>query len=291
MGTETLRARIVILNYNGQDLLPQCLPSIVEAARKAECPTGVTILDNLSTDDGLDYVRKNYPEVELWTSPANKLLCSYNDYLTVMQEPVAILLNNDIRVDKGFVDPLIERFRQDSKTFLVAPKVMSFDGAEIQAARSKAGMRWGMFWCDARYPGYDKEADQASETYSSGFGAFSRKIFLELGGYDERYLPGILEDVDLCHRARRAGYRLYYEPKSVVYHLGQVSFKRRFGAGEVAVLAYRNTFLFMWKNFREFAFWTAHLVFLPPRILFSLLRGNVAFVRGFWQALWFKGER
>lgn len=275
---------IIILNYNGADLLPQCLPSIVQAAQKAKSKTRVVVLDNHSTDRGLEYVRREFPSVEIVRAPANKVLCSYNDYLPQISEPVALLLNNDIRVDENFVDPLAEKFVTDPDCFMVAPKVMSFDGKKVEAGRAKSGIRWGFFWCDARYAGYEKELDTPSETASSGFAAFSREKFLKLQGYDERYLPGILEDVDLCYRAKLAGFRLYYEPKSIVYHMGQASFKKKFG-NKVAVIAHRNNFLFMWKNFKGLGFWIPHIFFLPLRLLFALLKGNFAMVLGFFQAL------
>lgn len=291
--TGQLLCRIVILNYNGAELLPQCLPSIVRASEGAAHPTRVTILDNHSTDDGLLYVRRHFPNVAIVTPPANRFLCSFNDYLPTIDEPVVILLNNDLRVGENFVDPLMQKFESEPNIFLVAPRVMNYEGTKVQAARSKMGFRFGQFWCDARYPGYEHEVMTPSETASSGFGAFSREKFLELGGYDDRYLPGILEDVDLCYRAARSGYRLYYEPESVVYHMGQASFKKAFGEKKIASLAYRNTFLFMWKNFSGVQFWCTHLLFLPLRLLLSLVRGNLAMNQGFFQAfmLQLRGSR
>ena len=280
-----MQARIIILNYNGAELLPQCLPSIAEAAERAKCPTSVTVLDNLSQDRGLDYVAAQFPKIHIEKAPLNRILCSYNDYLPKITEPVVILLNNDIRVDANFVDPLMEKFLENPATFMTAPRVMSFDGARVEAGRAKSGIRWGSFWCDARYPGYEKEVMVPSETVSSGFGAFSREKFLELGGYDDRFFPGIMEDVDLCLRAKRAGYDLYYEPRSVVYHIGQASFKKTFGAHGISVMAHRNNFLFMWKNLSGVSFWIRHLFFLPWRLLAAFLKGNWGMVAGFWQAL------
>ena len=280
-----MRCRIVILNYNGRELLPKCLPSVMAAARRAKTPAAVTVLDNRSPDDDLSFVKKNFPEAQIEIAPRNLCLCSYNEYLLKMDEPVAILLNNDIRVEEDFVDPLMRYFEQDPSAFLAAPRVMTFDGTAVEAGKSEAGVRFGMFWCDARRPGYEKKVMSPSETYSSGFGAFSRGKFLALGGYDLRYLPGIMEDVDLCYRARRAGYRLYYEPASVVYHMGQASFKKKFGRRGIAVMAHRNNFLFMWKNFKGPAFWLQHLAYLPLRLLAALLTGRFAFIEGFFYAL------
>ena len=276
-------ARIVILNYNGRELLPRCLPSILQAARQSSAKVKVTVLDNQSRD-GSEGIMKDYPDAEFVLAPENLVLCSYNGYLKAIPEPVAILLNNDIRVDEDFIDPLLKHFA-DEKMFLAAPKVLSFDGSFLEAAATRAGFRWGMFWASARYPGHEREADIPSDTFSSGFGAFNTKAFLELGGYDERYFPGIMEDCDLCLRARRAGYKLVYEPASRVYHVGQASFHKKYGAKKTSEIAHRNTFLFIWKNYRGARYLAAHVFWLPARLLWAALRGNTPFLRGFWLAL------
>lgn len=280
-----LTVRIIALNYNGWPLLSQCLPSLLDSARRASYPTRVTVLDNRSQDESPALIPPNFPEVEVYVARQNKVLCSFNEYLPRIEEPVVILLNNDIRTDPGFVDPLVAPFKKDPDTFLVAPKVMNFSGDAIEAARTVARYRFGIYGCNARYRGHKKEADTPSVTDSSGFGAFDRKKFLELGGYDERYLPGIMEDVDLCYRAKERGYRLCYEPRSVVYHMGQASFKQAFGSNRTEVIAHRNTFLFMWKNLRGARFWVEQLAFVPLRILWSLLRLRTGLLRGFWEAL------
>jgi hypothetical protein len=280
-----IKARVVILNYNGKEMLLKCLPSVVEAARFAKTPTSVTVLDNGSADASEEYVRRNFPEIEWYQAPENLVLCSYNAYLAQIIEPVAILLNNDIRVEKNFIDSLIEKFEEDPATFLVAPRVMSFDGRSIEAVDTRAGIRYGMFWADARYPGHESRTMLPSNTFASGFGAFSTQKFNALGGYDPRYLPGIMEDADLCLRAARAGYHLYYEPRSVVYHMGQASFKKAFTDLKREVLAHRNTFLFMWKNYSGPGFWVRHLLWFPLRMVLSLARFRPGFLLGFLEAL------
>ncbi|MFH1800865.1 MAG: glycosyltransferase [Candidatus Omnitrophota bacterium] len=285
MSTSSFKARIVILNYNGEEMLAKCLPSIAEAVRCAKTPTAVTILDNLSIDQSESYVRKNYPEMEFVKAPENLVLCSYNDYLKTVSEPIAILLNNDIQVDKNFIDPMVEKFSGDPRTFLVAPRCHSFDKANVEAVDARMKIRFGMPWISARYPGYEAHTMIPSKTVSSGFGAFSKEKFLELGGYDRRYLPGIMEDVDLCLKAQRSGYHLYYEPRSLVYHMGQVSFKKAYTSLRRETIACRNTFLFAWKNFRGFGFWFRHILFLPLWMVFSLLRLRPEFPLGLFEAL------
>ncbi len=266
-------------------MLAQCLPSVAEAVRHAKTTAAVAILDNQSTDKSEEYVRKNYPEMTFVKAPKNLVLCSYNDYLKTIVEPIAILLNNDIRVDKNFIDPLVEKFEENPTTFLVAPRMHSFDGRSVEAVDTRAKMKFGMFWASARYPGFEAHTMIPSETFASGIGAVSREKFLRLGGYDRRYLPGIMEDADLCLKAQRAGYHLYYEPRSLVYHMGQASFKKAFSDLKRETLAYRNTFLFMWKNCHGARFWLSHLFFLLLRMIWMLLKGRVGFIPGFFEAL------
>lgn len=275
----------MILNYNGAELLPKCLPSIVAASKKSRYKAKVVLLDNLSTDGGLRYAAEHFPDVEIVRSPENKVLCSYNAYLATIHDPIAILLNNDIRTDESFIDPLLTPFLEDKNCFMAAPRVMSFDGNSIEAGRSKSGMRFGTYFCESRFSGYEKDALKASFTDSSGFGAVSVDKFLALGGYDEKYLPGIMEDVDLCYRAKQAGFKLYYVPDSVVYHMGQASFKKKFGASKILRLAHRNTFLFMWKNLKGMRYALCQIFGIPVKIAISLLRGRSELFLGFFDAI------
>jgi len=260
------------------------MPSILSAVEKSRHQVTVTVLDNQSSDDSERLVSAAFPEADFVKAPKNLILCSYNAYLAHISEPVAILLNNDIRVDVDFIDPLIEPFLSDDLMFLTAPKVLSFDGSFLEAASTRAGFKYGMFWSSARYPGHEMDADQPSDTFSAGFGAFDRKKFLEAGGYDPLYLPGIMEDADLCLKAKRKGYHLRYAPESVVYHMGQASFHREFGKKKTLEIAHRNTFLFMWKNYHSPGFWLQHLFFLPARLAYAALKGNGTFIKGFIQA-------
>lgn len=275
---------IVILNYDGMDLLPQCFPSVVEAARKASLPTQVVFLDNRSTDESPLWVQKNFPEATIFLAPANRFLCSFNNYLQVSDAEIAILLNNDIRVAPDFVDPLVAVFEKYPDAFLASPRVFSFDGSRYEGGRTKARVRAGFFWSSGVFKGHEALQEIPGYTFASGFGAFHRRRFLSLGGYDDLYLPGIIEDADLGFRGWRQGYRAYYVPESRVYHVGQASFKRAFGAKGILTLAHRNTFLFMWKNLSG-GLLLEHLFLLIPRLLYAAFRRQWELIQGFMKAL------
>lgn len=280
-----LSCRIVILNYNGRAILERCLPSIAEAARVSACGAKVTVLDNCSRDDSRAYVETHFPSVAWVDAPSNRIFCSYNALVESMTEDVALLLNNDIKVEPGFVDPLVRALEADPEVFFASPQTLNFESGAYEGGRAKWEFRAGLPWGTAVFPGYEKNIQTGGPTMQTGFGAFRRSMFRELGGFDDLYLPGTVEDADLCFRAYRRGWKGVYCPSSVVHHMGQTSFKKAFGLAGIARMNRRNLYLFTWKNLRSPGLWAQHLVLLLPRLLWDLLRGRWGFAAGFTDAL------
>ena len=280
-----MKVEIIILNYNGGGLLIECLPSFVAAAEKSKHSVRLVILDNLSTDRSDEAAREKFPAFHVVRAKENRFLCSYNDYLKDSDCEVAVLMNNDMKVDENFIDPLISHFETNSGIFMVTPKCLSYDGTKFEGGITRFRMHYGIFWASSRYPGHEEDIGQVHPTMSAGYGAFDRKKFLDLGGYDDLYLPGRLEDSDLCFRAWKRGWTLLYEPSSVIYHKGGVAFHKRFGKWGTLRINHRNSFLFVWKNIRDPKFLLAHMALLPLRLLFAVLKGQTEFVAGFFAAL------
>lgn len=252
-----LACRMVILNYNGKELLERFLPSVVTAAQASRHPCRVTVLDNQSRDASVAFVRQQFPEVEVVVAPENKVYCSFNAVVERCEEDVVILLNNDMQLERAFVDPLARVFEEHLDAFLAA----------TQGDRAVAQLRWGLVGASFAYPGYDELAGSPGMTFSAGVGAFDRKKFLELGGYDELYLPGLYEDVDLCYRGWQRGWRGYYCPESKKFHVGSASFKRAFSAAYRQRLAFRNSVLFMVKNITDPWLFASFVLMLALRVL------------------------
>lgn len=280
-----MRIKVVILNYNGERILRECLPSVIEACRRAQTPSGLTVIDNRSSDRSADVLRHDFSAVDVWVSPQNKVLCTYNEYIKRIDEPVVIFLNNDIRVDPDFIDALAKPFEKGEDVFMVTPRCMSFDGSRYEGGRCRSCIRGGLFWSASVFEGYENQIGNPGFTMAAGFGAFDRKKLLELGGYDDLYLPGRLEDNDICFRAWRRGWKCLYEPSSVVYHMGASAFNEKYGADKTLTLAQRNSFLFFWKNIRDGRYLLEHVLMLIPRLLHAALTGKWALVRGFGEAL------
>lgn len=279
-----MKIELIVLNYNGGDLLLECLPSLEASVKNTKHSARLIILDNGSTDGSASLAKSRFPSLDVILAKENRFLCSYNDYLRASDCDVAVLLNNDMKVDVHFIDPLLGHFQGRDDVFMVTPKCLSWDGDHYEGGITRFRMNFGIFWASSRYPGHQKDIGHTHPTMAAGYGAFDRKKFLELDGYDDLYLPGRLEDSDLCFRAWKNGWTLLYEPSSVIYHKGGVAFHKRFGEWGTLRINHRNSFLFVWKNIRDPFFLLTHLFFLPFRLLFALLKGQTEFVAGFFDA-------
>ncbi len=281
-----LAVRLIVLSYNTRELLAECLPSVIAAARASSGDARVTVLDNRSSDDSRDFVRARFPEVDLYEASENRVLCSFNEYLRAIDEPYVALLNSDVKLAAHFLDPLVAVLDLHPQAIMASPKCYQFDGVTLEGGRTRVRFRAGWFSACARYPGVERDVDVPGFTSSAGAVMLvDRKKFLEMGGFDDLYLPGRLEDVDLFYRAWKRGWASYYEPASVAYHKGFGSFHKTFGRHGTQLLAFRNTWLFMWKNLSDPAFRARVSLYALPRMLLGLARGNPYYLLGFVSAL------
>lgn len=272
---------LLVLNYNGRPLLEQCLPSVVEAACASSHPCEVAVVDNDSQDDSVPWLGRHFPQVRVIRRP-NRGLCSFNGVVPGLEGPVAILLNNDIKLDRHSVDPLVAPLagpprRGDSPCFMTAPLCWLFDGKTYEGFKTAARWRWGLVQATALFPGHGSTIRDPGLTASAGaVMAVDRDKFAALGGFDPLFLPGRLEDLDFAFRGYLAGYHARYVPAAVAYHRGMATFGRAFGRSGCDQLALRNTLLFQWKNLRHPAHWARQWAGLPLRLLVDWLRAPCA---------------
>lgn len=274
-----MKVDILVLNYNGKNLLLKFLPSVLKAAAYSKHECRVSVVDNASVDGSPAFLKERFKDIGLFPVSKNDVLCSYNEVLKQIDSDVVILLNNDIETKEDFVDYLIEHFK-DEDVFFVAPRLMNFDNS-YNGGRSYLKFNFGILKAvvdtdNALVPG---------ETVSIATGAFRRSMFLRLGGFDRLYLPGIWEDVDICYRAILLGKKGFYEPRSIIWHNESTTFKREYGEKAKLILAHRNMFLFFWKNIYDKGLIIKHILLCPPRIIYSIISGKKEFAMGFLAAL------
>lgn len=274
-----MKVDILVLNYNGRSLMEAYLPSVCEAAKMSSHECKTYVVDNLSTDGSVEFLEENIPEAGIIRASANRVLCSYNEAVENLDSDVVIFLNNDIKVEPDFVDHLVEHFEEKDVMF-AAPRLMNFDNT----------YNGGRSYLEFRNGGIRVTVDAANfmepgRTCAISTGAFRRKTFLELGGFDDLYLPGIWEDVDICFRGLSYGYKGIYEPKSLIWHDEATTFHREYGKKGKMRLAHRNMFLFMWKNITDPVMFAKHIAWTLPRIMGLSLRGDTECLEGFIMAL------
>ncbi len=278
------RTHILVLNFNGRGWLEECLPTILAAAVRAQVPCPVTVVDNSSTDDSCEWLARRWPDVGLVREP-NLGLASFNRVLERLDEPVVLLLNNDIKLDPDSVGPLLQVFERHDDALFSAPMCWTFDGRTYEGMRTRVRMRYGLVQGMCRVPGFEEAVGTSDQTAAAGpVLAVDRLKFLGLGGYDPIYFPGRIEDLDLGFRGWMAGYRGYYVPESVAYHWGFATFGSELGLTRSQWLASRNTVIFMWQNTAGVRL-LAHWLWLPIRLLASLVRGRPGFALAVFSAL------
>ncbi len=283
---EPLKAEVFVLNYKGTDLLRECLPSIVEAVEKSLTPCALTVIDNDSRDGSVEMLKKEFPSIRIRLSK-NRVLCSFNDAARESAADIVILLNNDLKVESDFIDPLIDAFRNHRDAFLAAPQAWTFDGKQYEGSLSKMDFKNGILRAETRFQGYEAKVGAPGFTMQAGFGAYHRKIFLALGGFDDLYLPGTVEDADICFRAWKTGRACYYVPQSRVYHKGQATFKKHFGRRRLAAINHRNNHLFIWKNITDERIWASYFLWILVRPIYFLFQARPEFL---WGTLWALGR-
>lgn len=278
------RTHILILNYNGRHLLDECLGSVVDAARSCPVPCPVTMIDNGSRDGSVEWLTDTWPAVNVIHQP-NRGLASFNAVLATMDEPAVLLLNNDVKLDAGAVEPLLHALESSADALFSAPQCWTFDGQVYEGMRTRVRSRFGLVQGMCRVPGFERAVAAADLTAAAGpILAIHRERFLALGGYDELYWPGRIEDLDLGFAGWMNGWRGYYVPASLAYHRGAASFGPAFGSHGCDRLAIRNSLLFAWKNLAGRRFWQ-HLAWLPARVVHALVLRRTAFLAALFEAL------
>jgi len=277
------RTHILVLNYNGRALLAECLPSVVEAAAHAPIACAVSVVDNGSTDGSLEDIVDHWPGVGVVREP-NRGLASFNYVLARLDEPVVLLLNNDVKLARGAVGPLVAALDEHPDALFSAPQCWSFDGRAYEGMRTRVRSRFGLVQGMSRVPGHEELVCVPDLTAAAGpVLAVDRARFLALGGYDPLFFPGRIEDLDLGFRGWMAGWKGYYVPDSVAYHRGFGTFGPEVGRAGCDRLAARNSLLFAWKNLsgRRLA---SHLAWLPARLAYALTTRRGAFARALLEA-------
>jgi GT2 family glycosyltransferase len=216
---------VVILNYNGEKLLGQFLPSVIEHSKNAT----IIVADNGSTDQSVSLLSKNFPSVRAIKLERNYGFCGgYNKALKQIESPYYVLLNSDVEVTSGWLDPLEALLESDLNIAAVQPKILSYhqqDHFEYAGAAGGFIDSFGYPFCRGRLFDFtETDTQQYNDTreifWATGACMMIRSsVYHQLGGLDEDFFAH-MEEIDLCWKIQRMGLQVYYCGTSRVYHVG-----------------------------------------------------------------------
>ena len=252
---------VVILNWNGAQLLQQFLPSVVKYSDLAK----IYVVDNASTDDSIAILKNEFPEVTIIKNNDNYGFAGgYNVALEQVEEPYYALINSDIEVTEHWLVSILELFENDAETAIIQPKILDYKRkVHFEYAGAAGGFidKYGYPFCRGRiFDTVEKDFGQYNDEkqifWASGACFFIRKeVFRTLNGFDSSFFAH-QEEIDLCWRAFNLGYKVKFTSKSVVYHVGGATLND--SNPQKTYLNFRNSLLMLAKN-------------LPKNKLFSII--------------------
>ena len=278
-------AAIVILNYNTRRHLEQYLPSVVAHSGGAR----IIVADNGSPDDSLAFLRERYPDIEVIDLKQNYGFAQgYNEALRQVQSDIYVILNSDVEVTAGWMEPVLKAMQENPLIAIAQPKILSWhDKRRFEYAGAAGG--WidylGYPFCRGRIFSYCEEDrgqyDESAECFWAAGAAFFIRadIYHRFGGFDGDYFAHN-EEIDLCWRLKRAGYQVWCIPRSVVYHLGGGTLE--YENPRKVFLNFRNSLFTLLKN--EPA--AKLLWLLPARFILDGVAGARFLLKRQFRAIW-----
>ncbi len=273
--TKAPEVAVVILNYNGKDHLAKYMPSVLKTKYDN---LRIVVADNASTDDSVEFLKINYPNIELQLLDENYgFTGGYKKSLAMIDSEYLVLLNSDVRVEVNWLEEAMKVITKNPSIAVVQPKIRSDrDPVYFEYAGAAGGWidRWGFPFCRGRlFQTLEKDLNQYDDEinifWASGCAFLVRnEVYKKVGGLDPQFFAH-LEEIDLCWRIQRMGYQIKFAPKSIVYHLGGGTLS--YQNPRKTFLNFRNSLIMVAKNKSGFS--------LFANIVIRLLLDGVAGIK------------
>lgn len=245
------RIAIVILNWNGKNLLEKFIPSVISYSDDAS----IYVADNASEDNSVEFLKEAFPEVKIIQNKENfGFARGYNEALKYVEEDILCLLNSDVEVTENWLTPVSELFNSNTEIAIIQPKILDYKQKNhFEYAGAAGGFidRYGYPYCRGRiFDSIEEDLGQFNDTvpvfWASGACLFIRKkVFDELQGFDNHFFAH-MEEIDLCWRCQNLGHKIYYTSKSSIYHIGGATLDK--SSPKKTYLNFRNSLYMLVKN-------------------------------------------
>jgi GT2 family glycosyltransferase len=257
-----LKVAIVILNWNGRILLEKFIPTLLKFSSSE---ADIYVADNDSNDDSIAYLRSNFPQIKIIQNKENGGYAKgYNDALKHIDADIYALVNSDIEVTDGWLAPIIDQVKKNSKTVVIQPKILDYKNkSKFEYAGAAGGFVdfMGYPYCRGRiFMNLETDVHQYDDTcdifWATGACFFIRaSVYHEMNGFDEDYFAH-QEEIDLCWRIQNEGFDIQYVGSSKVYHIGGATLRET--NPHKTFLNFRNSLYTISKN-------------VPKRFLFFVI--------------------
>ncbi|WP_299684874.1 glycosyltransferase family 2 protein [uncultured Dokdonia sp.] len=295
-----MKTAIVILNWNGRSLLERFLESVV--THSAHLAT-IYLADNASTDSSVAYCKEHFPEdVKIIQNKENGGYAKgYNDALRHVDADLYVLLNSDVKVEKGWLEPMVSVFVTSASIAVAQPKIKDLKRPTLFEYAGAAGGyidALGYPYCRGRiFDHCEEDTGQYNDTvdvqWASGACLFIRaKLYWDANGLDEDFFAH-QEEIDLCWRIKNKGYRIVAVGDSEVFHLGGATLSS--ANPQKTFYNFRNTLFAVVKNSTGVPYLLLVLIRLildgiagfkfllegKPKHVLAIIKAHVSFYRHF----------
>lgn len=295
------KVSVVILNWNGVNYLEKFLPSVCSSTYPN---LDIIVADNASTDNSLQFLKENYANVRIIRNDHNYgFTGGYNRALAQVESEYFILLNSDVEVEAGWIEPVIRLMESDPEIAVAQPKILSYSNKQLFEYAGAAGGYLDLFgypFCRGRIFDSVEPDDGQYETeseifWASGAAFFIKKTgWIEAGGFDEDFFAH-MEEIDLCWRLKNKGFKVMYCPGSRIYHVGggtlnaENPFKTYLNFRNNLVLLQKNLPLGRFLLIIFIRFWLDLLSLLKflldgkPQNAKAINKAHVYFIKNYWR--------
>lgn len=249
------KVAVAILNWNGLNYLEKFLPAVVEYSSPV---ADVWVIDNASSDGSADFIRKNFPGIFIAELNENfGFAKGYNMGMQLIENEIVVLLNSDVEVTPGWIEPVIRYMEKTPGMAACQPKILDYNNRQMFEYAGAAGGymdRNGYVFCAGRiFNSFESDQGQFAQDeevfWASGAALFiRRKSYSEAGGLDEDFFAH-MEEIDLCWRLKNRGQRIGSCRQSQVYHVGGGTLSRL--SPFKTYLNFRNNMYMLVKNYRN----------------------------------------
>jgi len=258
---------IIIANWNTRELLRKCLQSIFN---NTKIELEVIVIDNGSSDDSVEMIKKDFPPVELIENKENTgFVFANNQGMEASRGDFVLLLNSDTEVLPGGLDTMVEWLKNKPEVGVVGCRLRNVDRSQQLSVRRDPSLlnqiiiltKFHNFFPSLvkKYIlfDFDYDREQEVEQVMGAFMLIRREVIEKIGVLDKNIFSWF-EDVDYCDRARAAGWKIYYTPAAEIIHLKGQSFTKQLPFAKQKVL--NKSLLYYFRKHHGFFAW---LVLLP----------------------------